>query len=102
MLELLWYRRETRQHKEKTNFILHFGRNRSTRLKHNLSGAYTSGADVTLRPDVIIKGGDWKEENVVGRGAVRTWDGQVVIIGETEGTSTTNIVAKVLEVYGRN
>ena len=56
----------------------------------------------TLKPDVIIKGGDWKEENVVGWDAVRTWGGQVVIIPETEGASTTNIVTKVLEVYGRN
>ncbi len=55
----------------------------------------------TLRPDVLLKGGDWKEENVVGREAVRAWGGRVVIIPETAGASTTNIVAKVLEVYGR-
>lgn len=53
-----------------------------------------------LRPDILIKGGDWAEEDVVGRDAVRSWGGRVVIIPETEGASTTNIVAKVLRVYG--
>ena len=55
----------------------------------------------TLRPDVILKGGDWKEEDVVGRDAVRAWGGRVVIIPETAGASTTNLVAKILETYGR-
>lgn len=53
-----------------------------------------------LRPDVLIKGGDWAEENVVGREAVKSWGGTVVIIPETEGASTTNIIGKVLKVYG--
>ena len=55
----------------------------------------------TLRPDVILKGGDWKEGDVVGRDAVRAWGGRVVIIPETAGASTTNLVAKILETYGR-
>ena len=55
----------------------------------------------TLRPDVILKGGDWKEEDVVGRDAVRAWGGRVVIIPETAGASTTNLVAKILDTYGR-
>ncbi|HOD29942.1 MAG TPA: D-glycero-beta-D-manno-heptose 1-phosphate adenylyltransferase [Syntrophales bacterium] len=54
-----------------------------------------------LRPDVILKGGDWKEEDVVGRDAVLAWGGRVVIIPETAGASTTNLVAKILETYGR-
>lgn len=55
----------------------------------------------TLRP-VIIKEGVWKEESVVGQDAVRSWDGKLVIIPETEGASTTNIAAKILEVDVRN
>ena len=54
-----------------------------------------------LRPDVIVKGGDWSEENVVGRQSVRKWGGKVVIIPETEGASTTNIVEKIIKTYGR-
>ncbi len=53
-----------------------------------------------LRPDVLVKGGDWQEETVVGSDAVRSWGGRVAIIPLTAGASTTNIVEKVLRVYG--
>jgi rfaE bifunctional protein nucleotidyltransferase chain/domain len=52
-----------------------------------------------LRPDCLIKGGDWNEEAVVGRDAVRSWGGRVSIIPFVPGASTTNIVEKVLEAY---
>jgi rfaE bifunctional protein nucleotidyltransferase chain/domain len=54
-----------------------------------------------LRPDCLVKGGDWKEEAVVGGDAVRSWGGKVVLIPEVEGASTTNIVEKILHVYGK-
>jgi D-beta-D-heptose 7-phosphate kinase/D-beta-D-heptose 1-phosphate adenosyltransferase len=53
-----------------------------------------------LKPDVLIKGGDWAEEEVVGRDEVISWGGTVVIIPEIPGASTTNIVEKILTVYG--
>ena len=54
-----------------------------------------------LRPDFLVKGGDWKEEAVVGSDAVRSCGGKVVLIPVVEGASTTNIVEKVLHVYGK-
>ncbi len=48
-----------------------------------------------LRPHILVKGGDWDEENVVGRDAVREWGGTVVIIPEVKGASTTNIIEKI-------
>lgn len=54
-----------------------------------------------LRPDCLVKGGDWKEASVVGRDLVHSWGGRVVIIPLTEGASTTNIVEKILRVYGK-
>jgi len=48
-----------------------------------------------LRPHILVKGGDWDEENVVGRDAVRQWGGEVVIIPEVKGASTTNIIEKI-------
>jgi rfaE bifunctional protein nucleotidyltransferase chain/domain len=48
-----------------------------------------------LRPHILVKGGDWDEENVVGRDAVRKWGGEVVIIPEVKGASTTNIIEKI-------
>jgi D-beta-D-heptose 7-phosphate kinase/D-beta-D-heptose 1-phosphate adenosyltransferase len=53
-----------------------------------------------LKPDILIKGGDWPEEKVVGREEVKKWGGRVVLIPEVEGKSTTNIVEKIKKVYG--
>lgn len=52
-----------------------------------------------LKPDVLIKGGDWPEEKVVGRDEVRKWGGRVAIIPEVKGKSTTNIVEKIKNLY---
>lgn len=52
-----------------------------------------------LRPDVIVKGGDWAEKDIVGAEAVGKWGGRVAVMPEIEGASTTNIIDKVLQVY---
>jgi D-beta-D-heptose 7-phosphate kinase/D-beta-D-heptose 1-phosphate adenosyltransferase len=52
-----------------------------------------------LKPDILIKGGDWPEENVVGREEVKKWGGHVEIIPEVKGKSTTNIVEKIKHIY---
>jgi rfaE bifunctional protein nucleotidyltransferase chain/domain len=53
-----------------------------------------------LRPDILVKGGDWEEEEVVGRETVRSWGGKVVIVPMTDGASTTRIVEKICRIYG--
>ena len=55
-----------------------------------------------LKPDVLIKGGDWPEEKVVGREEVKKWGGKVAIIPEVEGKSTTNVVEKIRKLYCPN
>ena len=52
-----------------------------------------------LRPHVLVKGGDWKEEEVVGRESVGKWGGKVVIIPEIKGSSTTNVIEKVKKAF---
>jgi D-beta-D-heptose 7-phosphate kinase/D-beta-D-heptose 1-phosphate adenosyltransferase len=52
-----------------------------------------------LRPDVIVKGGDWAEKDIVGAETVRKWGGRVAVMPEIEGASTTNIIDKVLQAY---
>jgi D-beta-D-heptose 7-phosphate kinase/D-beta-D-heptose 1-phosphate adenosyltransferase len=47
-----------------------------------------------LRPDVIVKGGDYDESTVVGAKEVRSWGGRVKIVPTVEGFSTTNLIAK--------
>lgn len=48
-----------------------------------------------LQPDVIVKGGDYSPETVVGADVVRARGGRVVIIPLTPGQSTTGIIAKL-------
>lgn len=45
-----------------------------------------------IKPDYLVKGGDYKEEDVVGR----EFAGKVVIVDLLKGRSTTKIIEKVL------
>ena len=45
-----------------------------------------------LRPDVLVKGGDYSEDTIVGAPQVRSWGGSVIVIPLTPGHSTTNII----------
>jgi rfaE bifunctional protein nucleotidyltransferase chain/domain len=49
---------------------------------------------IALRPDVIVKGGDYAAEEIVGAEEVRSWGGRVKIVPFVEGFSTTNIIAR--------
>lgn len=48
-----------------------------------------------LRPDVLVKGGDYTLETIVGAKEVIKYGGQVEIIPFLEGYSTSNIVYKI-------
>ena len=48
-----------------------------------------------LRPDVLVKGGDYSEETIVGAPDVRSWGGNVIVIPLTPGQSTTNIIRRL-------
>jgi D-glycero-beta-D-manno-heptose 1-phosphate adenylyltransferase len=48
-----------------------------------------------LQPDVIVKGGDYSPETIVGADTVRARGGEVVVIPLTPGQSTTSIVEKL-------
>ena len=48
-----------------------------------------------LEPDVLVKGGDYTEANVVGAQEVRSMGGRVVIVPLTPGHSTTAIVERL-------
>jgi D-beta-D-heptose 7-phosphate kinase/D-beta-D-heptose 1-phosphate adenosyltransferase len=47
-----------------------------------------------IRPDVLVKGGDYSEEAVVGAREVRSWGGRVELIPLVAGVSTTRLIAK--------
>ena len=48
-----------------------------------------------LSPDLIVKGGDYKPEEVIGGDYVQSYGGQVVILPFVQGYSTTNIIMKM-------
>lgn len=50
-----------------------------------------------LQPDVIVKGGDYTEESIVGASEVRSRGGRVVVVPLTPGQSTTAIIEKLGE-----
>jgi rfaE bifunctional protein nucleotidyltransferase chain/domain len=50
-----------------------------------------------LRPDVIVKGGDYSEGTIVGAIEVKGWGGQVVVVPLTPGHSTTAIIQRLSE-----
>jgi D-glycero-beta-D-manno-heptose 1-phosphate adenylyltransferase len=48
-----------------------------------------------IRPDVLVKGGDYKVEDIAGAKEVIGWGGKVVINPLVEGFSTTSIINKI-------
>jgi D-glycero-beta-D-manno-heptose 1-phosphate adenylyltransferase len=50
-------------------------------------------------PDVLVKGSDWSQENVVGRDIVEANGGKVVLIEIVPGRSTTNVIKTIIERF---
>jgi len=51
-----------------------------------------------LQPDVLVKGGDWPIEKIIGRDIVEARGGKVVNVPYVEGASTTGIIEKILKL----
>ncbi|MGD8388837.1 MAG: D-glycero-beta-D-manno-heptose 1-phosphate adenylyltransferase [Desulfobacteraceae bacterium] len=49
----------------------------------------------TLRPDVLVKGGDWREEDIAGGDEVRSAGGEVRRIALVPGRSTSAIIERI-------
>ncbi len=52
-----------------------------------------------LKPDVLVKGGDWDMETIVGREVVEGSGGKVVTLPYIEGTSSSLIIEAILKRY---
>lgn len=50
-----------------------------------------------LKPDVLVKGGDYHEEDIAGAKQVKNAGGEVVILPFVEGCSTTSMLEKMTE-----
>jgi D-beta-D-heptose 7-phosphate kinase/D-beta-D-heptose 1-phosphate adenosyltransferase len=53
-----------------------------------------------LRPDILVKGGDYTPDTVVGRDDVEAYGGTVAIVPYVAGVSTTGIIENILQRYG--
>ena len=50
---------------------------------------------LTVRPDVVAKGGQYSEAEIVGHAEVKAWGGRVHRLPMVEGVSTTDVVERV-------
>lgn len=53
-----------------------------------------------VQPDVLVKGGDWPVDQIVGKDIVEQRGGAVLNIPLTPGLSTTNIIERIVSLYG--
>jgi D-beta-D-heptose 7-phosphate kinase/D-beta-D-heptose 1-phosphate adenosyltransferase len=54
----------------------------------------------TLKPDILVKGADYRVKEVVGHEIVEAYGGTVQLIQVVEGYSTTGITRKVMQSGG--
>lgn len=53
-----------------------------------------------LKPDVLVKGADWAENQIIGAEVVNAHGGRVVRVRMVSGVSTSEIIQKILKTYG--
>jgi rfaE bifunctional protein nucleotidyltransferase chain/domain len=52
-----------------------------------------------IQPDVLVKGGDWPVDKIIGRDIVEARGGKVISTGYIEGASTTELIARILKKH---
>ena len=50
-----------------------------------------------VRPGILVKGGDWAVDQVIGRVEVEGWGGRVEIVPLLEGLSTSELLRRIRE-----
>jgi D-glycero-beta-D-manno-heptose 1-phosphate adenylyltransferase len=53
-----------------------------------------------IKPDILVKGADWEEKNIIGSDVVKAYGGEVVRIKLVPGISTSSIIRRILKFYG--
>lgn len=49
-----------------------------------------------IKPDILVKGGDWKENEIIGADLVK----KVVRVKIVKNLSTTNLIKRIIKAYG--
>ena len=52
-----------------------------------------------VKPDILVKGGDWSIDNIVGRDIVESYGGKVQTIPFIEGASSSRIIEDIMKKY---
>lgn len=52
-----------------------------------------------LEPHILVKGGDWSEDRIVGGDFVRSRGGKVVALTYVQGRSTTDLIDRIIALY---
>jgi D-beta-D-heptose 7-phosphate kinase/D-beta-D-heptose 1-phosphate adenosyltransferase len=52
----------------------------------------------TVKPNVLVKGGDWPVDQIAGREFVESMGGKVLSLPFKSGNSTTNIIERILKL----
>ena len=50
---------------------------------------------IIIRPQVLVKGGDWKVDQIVGGREVISWGGEVMSLSFVDGYSTSSVIKKI-------
>lgn len=52
-------------------------------------------------PDILVKGSDWKEDEIIGSDIVTAGGGKVTRIDFVENNSSTGIIERIIQLYCR-
>jgi len=53
----------------------------------------------SVKPDILVKGGDWNLNTIVGREIVESYGGKVFALPLVKGVSTTQIIKNIASQY---
>ncbi len=53
-----------------------------------------------IKPDVLVKGSDWEEQDIVGADIVKAWGGKVVRVPAVADISTSLIIKRIVSRFG--
>lgn len=48
-----------------------------------------------IKPDILVKGGDWKTENIVGSDILKSYGGKVISLPYIDSYSTTGLIERL-------
>ena len=54
-----------------------------------------------LKPDILIKGADWKKQKIIGADFLKSYGGKVLTVNLVKGRSTSALIEKIVHDFPR-